>query len=381
MTKGKKLRRICLFLMLISLCGLFTGCKNKDDNAVDESLTVKIGVLLDFTGDKAEESEEMYKAVQLAVDEINEAGGVLTEKLKLELVKKDDGGNYMNSVAGYYQLVDEGVCAVIGTNNSQGMEELIKASSMSNVPIITPSVSDDFVVNASNFVYQSCVSDKYMTEALAYFAQTELGKPRTAMIYSAQSEREQVLYEDFAAEILKRKIDPACVKELEAYDEDSIKAAVGAVIDAGAEAVFAATGSQELELIINEAYRQGYTGVFLGMPECADGLTVTHGYNVYVPCNMALDRESTYVTEFVDKLGKITGDGVRPAYDAVYFIRDAIEKGYLSTSASIALKLPFLAGSTMLGEYVIGAYGDVEKTVDILLVTDDKKSYAGTVFE
>ena len=45
----------------------------------------------------------------------------------------------MNSVAGYYQLAQEGACAVIGTNNSKGMEELVKASASANVPVITPS--------------------------------------------------------------------------------------------------------------------------------------------------------------------------------------------------------------------------------------------------
>ena len=91
---------------------------------------------------------------------------------------------------------------------------------------------------------------------------------------------------------------------------------------------------------------------------CVDGLATTYGYEVYAPV-----------------------EDVRPAYDAVYFIRDAIEEGYLATPTSIALKLPFLEGSTVYGEYTIGAYGNVDKSVDIWLVTDDQKSHAGTIFE
>ena len=95
MTDGRKLRKICLFLMLISVCAMLAGCRKKN-NPTDEPFVVKIGVLLDFTGDKASESERMYDACELAVDEINEAGGVLAEKLEVVLIKKDDGGAYMN---------------------------------------------------------------------------------------------------------------------------------------------------------------------------------------------------------------------------------------------------------------------------------------------
>lgn len=357
MTDGKKLRKICLFFTLISVCALLAGCR-KENSQTDELLVVKIGVLLDFTGDKAEESEQMYKACELAVDEINGAGGVLTEKLEVMLVKKDDGGDYMNSVAGYYQLVEEGVCAVIGTNNSKGVEELIKASSNSNVPIITPSVTEDFVVDAANFMYQSCISDKYMTEALVSFADDELDFSKASILYSAQDEREISLYEDFAAAALKQRLELAYAKELADYDKDSVKAAVTAVMNAEAQIIFVAGDLEALDTVMSEAHSQGYDGVFLVREDCAEGLTTTYGYEVYAPV-----------------------EDVRPAYDAVYFIRDAIEAGYLATPTSIALKLPFLEGSTAYGEYTIGAYGDVDKSVDILRVTNDKRNYAGTIFE
>lgn len=94
----------------------------------------------------------------------------------LELIKMDDAGDYMNSVVGYYKLVEEGVCAVIGTNNSKGMKELINASSSANVPIITPSITDDALVAAANFVYQACFSDKYAMQAMAKLLSTKQNK-------------------------------------------------------------------------------------------------------------------------------------------------------------------------------------------------------------
>ena len=96
---------------------------------------------------------------------------------------------------------------------------------------------------------------------------------------------------------------------------------------------------------------------------------------------MAVDNADVQVKNFVKKLGEVSCDGVRPAYDAVYMLRDAIEAGYLATPASIALKLPFLEGETALGLYIVGAYGDIQKSVDFIRIKDGEAAYCGTVFE
>ena len=129
------------------------------------------------------------------------------------------------------------------------------------------------------------------------------------------------------------------------------------------------------------AEKKGYDGVFIGLPEWNEYAGDTYGYDIYIPVNMAVDKDNEAVKSFAGKLGDVTSDGVRPAYEAVYFIRGAIESGHLATAASIALKLPFLEGSTSLGDYSIGAYGNIDKAVDIVLMCDGEKSYMTTIFE
>lgn len=88
MMKGWKLRLLRLLALLIIVCVGAAACSKKDNDTAQEPFTVKLGVLLDFSGDKKEESEEMYRAVSLAVDEINASGGVLTEGYSIELIKR-----------------------------------------------------------------------------------------------------------------------------------------------------------------------------------------------------------------------------------------------------------------------------------------------------
>lgn len=383
--KGWKLRFLRLMALLIVACVGLTACGKKQENTVQEPFTVKIGVLLDFGGDKKAESEEMYRAISLAADEINSSGGVLTEGYKIELLKKDDEGDYMKSVAGYYQLVQEGACAVIGTNNSEGMEELIKASASANVSIITPSVTDDLLVSAANFVYQACFSDKYMTQALAKLLALEQNKSgisqSVALVCLSEDERYVSLYGDMAASLNSYGIETVYAGEVSGYTEDNIRQTFEKIVSSGAQNVFLPDSPDNIEKLLDIAKKTGYKGAFIGLPEWYEYDGDTYGYNIYVPVNMAVDRDDKAVKDFLGSLGDVTSDGVRPAYDAVYFIRDAIESGYLATPASIALKLPFLEGSTVLGDYSIGAYGNTEKTVDIILMHGREKSYMATMFE
>lgn len=379
-----KFRFLRLLALLVIACFGLTACGEKEESTTEEPFVVKIGVLLDFSGEAKEESEQMYSAAALAVDEINDAGGVLAQGYRIELVKKDDGGDYMNSVAGYYQLAGEGVCAVIGTNNSQGMAELIKASASANVPVITPSVTDDFVVSAANFVYQSCFSDEYMTEALVSFIaarQGELSDSKAALVCLPENERYAALYEDMAASMQSGNINTVYANEISGYTKESLGEIFDEVVKTGADIMFIPAPADELGTIFSTAKECGYEGAFLGLPEWSAYTGKTYGYDVYIPVNMAADREDEAVQNLVRKLGSAACDGVRPAYDAVYFIRDAVETGYLATATSVSLKLPFLEGSTALGDYSIGAYGNAEKTVDIILMNDGGKSYAATVFE
>ena len=58
MMKGWKLRLLRLLALLIIVCVGAAACSKKDNDTAQEPFTVKLGVLLDFSGDKKEESEE-----------------------------------------------------------------------------------------------------------------------------------------------------------------------------------------------------------------------------------------------------------------------------------------------------------------------------------
>ena len=376
-----------LFVILFTMI-LLSGCNGKKIES-DENIVIKIGVILDFSNEKASESEQMFKVMQLAADEINDNGGVLKEHYQVELIKKDDKGEALNAAAAYYQLQEEGALAVIGSNTPECMKQLMDISNQVNISIITPTVSDDFVVKAADFAFQSCISDKYITQAMISYLCEEIGEKKVAVIYNPLDSDEIVLYEDFITSALSKNMEIAYAAEYDAALDESIIEVFKAIEKSGTRYVYVPAGKENYtKIILNAAKEAGYSGSFLGMLKQIEE-NDTCGYDIIVPVNMSADSEKKDTLAFIDKVKtrfdivqdiKNT-DKLRTSYDAVYMIIDAIEKGYLPTSAMVALKLPFLEGNLLTGYYEIGAYGNVKKAVDIICVKDSDSKYITTVFE
>lgn len=388
-------KKIYILIVALVLCIMLGACQNEKEQVPDQG-NIKLGVLLDFSGANKADSDALFAAMQMAVDEINTVG-VLEDKKKIELVKKDDAGDCMQSVAGYYQLVQEGVCAVIGTNNAIGMEHLISASANSNVPVITPVVSNDTIVDASNFCFQSGYADAYLAKAYVSFACSFLKADKVATIFSKDKtefsnlpnnhkDRFLSLYEDFSEAVLNSELELSYAEELKEVEYNAVLKAFDKIIDNQTDMVFVAVSPDDMENIVLPAARsKGYTGAFFGTMEMIN-INDTSDYDIYVPVGLAKDNPKEYVQTFIDNLSKyitsadITTD-VRAAYEAVYILRDAMEAGYLATSTSIALKLPFLEGSLLLGEYEMGAYGNLSKSLDFVLKNNLSVTYMTTIFE
>ncbi len=119
-----------LFLVLVLTLPLFTGCKK-------EAGTIKLGLEGPMTGDYAYEGQGFEKAVQLLVDQTNEAGGFLGQQI--ELVIEDDAGDPTQAALVAQRLVDAGVVAVIGAYNSTATEPASEIYNDAGLLHVTPS--------------------------------------------------------------------------------------------------------------------------------------------------------------------------------------------------------------------------------------------------
>jgi branched-chain amino acid transport system substrate-binding protein len=160
---------------------------------------LKIGVLLDFTGDLAEFGPAMENGAKLAAKNINDAGGVLGKDIVLK--RSDSQTNPTAAVEGARQLVDvEGVSAIVGSLSSGVTlavaeavtipDKIVQISPASTSPALTAVVDNDFL-------FRTTLSDAAQGLILAKLA-NELGYKKVSTIY-VNNAYGQGLSENFAA--------------------------------------------------------------------------------------------------------------------------------------------------------------------------------------
>lgn len=89
-TYSLKARFMCMALLMV----IFSSCNNTKDGD-----TVKIGAILGLTGNSGSLGEDTRNGIQLAIDEQNEKGGLLSKKIELVVEDSKTDGNTGVSIA------------------------------------------------------------------------------------------------------------------------------------------------------------------------------------------------------------------------------------------------------------------------------------------
>ena len=165
-----------------------------------ETNTIKIGLSGPLTGYAAVYGTAVVNAAQMAVDEINAAGGL--NGIMLELEATDDMNKKTKVQANYEYLVDWGMQVSLGCVTSGPALEFAKLSKEDNVFFLTPSASADAVCAEANG-YQMCFADKKQGKAAAeYF--NKLGISKIGVKLSDDTSADEYAYShDIYAEFIE----------------------------------------------------------------------------------------------------------------------------------------------------------------------------------
>lgn len=100
------------FLLIFSL--FLSACSNESSSGGngDSDGEILVGVILPVTGNNATDGKDMLNAMEMAVEEVNNDGGVLGKKIKLEVA--DDACDPQTATTAANKLVSMEVVAVVG---------------------------------------------------------------------------------------------------------------------------------------------------------------------------------------------------------------------------------------------------------------------------
>lgn len=177
------MKRLLAWLMALALllCAVPAMAENVAVPGNDD--TVYLGIVCAVTGNNKLTGELNLNGAQLAVDEINAAGGILGKKV--ELVVADEIDNLQASVNATNKLLnDERISGIVGTNFSQNILAVIDAINEYGVPYMACGSNDLISAEGSPWVYQPRNFDALGASILAKYAYETLGVKNPAILYS-----------------------------------------------------------------------------------------------------------------------------------------------------------------------------------------------------
>lgn len=333
---------------------MLAGCGSSKTETTDASTTTesstsasgetfKIGSIGPATGGAAVYGLAVQHGAELAIKEINAAGGI--NGYQIEFNFQDDECDNEKSVNAYNTLKDWGMQMLVGTTTSGCCIAVAAESSNDNMFQITPSGSSFDCISTNDNVYQVCFTDPNQGIATAQYIGANNVAEKIAVIYDSSDVYSSGIYEKFVAEAANQPFEIVSAEAFTADNKTDFSVQLQKAKDAGADLVFLPIYYTEASLILTQANAMGYTPKFFGC-DGLDGIlgvenfdvALAEGVMLLTPFAADADDEATksFVTAFEAAYGETPNQFAADAYDAVYIIKAAAEKSGVTPADSIS---------------------------------------------
>ncbi len=298
----------------------------KEGDYTADNTEYVIGGTGPLTGDTASYGISVQQGAQLAVDEINAAGGLNGVNFKLDM--KDDKALPADASTGYDSLYESGMQASIGSVTSGAAESFANRADEDGVFSLTPSASADKVINASNYAFRVCFGDPdngvLSAEKLA--AEYE----NIGVIYDTSDAYSSGIYDAFKAKMAELNVT-YIEQSFDAENNRDFSTQVEALKDC--DVIFLPIYYTEAGLIAKACVAKGCDAFLFGC-DGLDGVaaqidsTVTNKISYITPfdVNSTDAKVSAFVTAYETKYGSKPDQFAADGYDAVYVIFNAMKK-------------------------------------------------------
>ena len=342
---------------------------------------IKIAAIFAKTGIAAVQNAAYIQVIELAVEEINDTGGVLGRPM--ELIVLDNKSTPIGSTLAAKEAVRQQVTAVVGSGLSSHSLAAAPILQKEGIPMITPVSTNPKVTHIGNYIFRVCFIDSFQGAAMAKFAYTDLGA-RTA--------------------VALRNIDEAYCVTLGEYFINAFKQLGGKILLDGnyrgkavdfsdllnktktlsPDVVYIPGYTRDSGLIIKQAASIGVKSTFLGGDAWAEifkyaGTAANGSYHSApwhpdVQFEKSLHLKNLYQKKFKKQ---ITNTSQPLSYDATMVLADAIRRANSLDRAKIRdalAKTKGFQGAT--GNITLDKYGDPQgKEVIILKLENGRRIY------
>ncbi len=356
------IKRLLLAVVVVSLLVSAAAC------GTDEPETIKIGVVLDLSGDLAPMGARMLNGARLAAEEINAAGGVLGKDIVL--VEEDGKTDPAAGLDRVKKLIEiDGVQAIVGPMISGSSKLAIPYAKDHSVPCITMSATafELSEMDGTEWFFRACLLDdaqgRVLSEVVVDGGYTKLATIVLNNLYGKGVQA--ALVEGLQEKGWAGKV----VAEVE-YDEakKDYRTELGQIKDSGPDVVLLVSYADDGIMIFKQALEMGLdTIAWLGCDgNYGSGLfkeprSAEFMEKAIVAGTRTVGFGSTYeqfVTKYTAKFGEAPEIYCDTTYDAVYAAAKAIEAAGEYDGAAIRDALTKLSFEGASGPISFDARGD-----------------------
>ncbi len=372
------------------------ACKKRQPTSNESSIqqptesslnkTIRIGEVGSMTGSEATFGASTHQGIELAVKEINAAGGIQGRPLELFLV--DDQSKPDEAATGITKLISQDkVLAVLGEVASSRSMAMAAIAQDSKIPMITPSSTNPKVTEQGDYIFRVCFIDPFQGQVMAKFALSDLKAKRVAILRDIKSDYSAGLSQ-FFAEAFQKGGGKIVLEESYSSGDMDFKSQLTAIRTTKPDAILVPGYYTEVGLIARQARELGISVPLLGgdgwdSPKLAEigGKAIENSYfsNHYTNENKDPAIQN-FITKFKSSYGTVPDGLAAMGYDAAMILADSMKRAKSLSPADIRNALATTKDFPgVTGKITIDAKRNAIKSAVVLKVENGYFKYQTTV--
>src|SRR5215467_4083990 len=348
--------------------------------------TIKIGEFGSLTGDNASFGTSQNNGVQMAVQEINDSGGVLGKKIQL-LVEDNETKQGETTTIARKLISQDHVVALIGEVASSKSLEAAPIAQEAKIPQIATAATNPRVTQTGDYIFRVCFTDDFQAVVIARFVLEKLKEKNIAFMTDVKQDY-SVGLTNIAKDYLEKNGANIVKEQSYSSGDKDFRAQLTDIKSANPDVIIITGYYPEASLIAKQARQFGIKATLVG-GDGRDGssLIPVGGKAIegaYFSNHFSTEDKSPLVQDFVkkykQKYNAVPDAFAALGYDATKLLADAIKRAGSTDPEKIRAAIQETEGFPgVSGKITIGKDRNAVKSAVIVTIKDGALKYAETI--
>jgi len=348
--------------------------------------TIKIGEFGSLSGDNASFGTSQNNGVQMAVEEINAAGGVLGKKIDLTVEDNMTKQGETTTIARKLISQDH-VVAIIGEVASSKTLEAAPIAQAAKIPLIATAATNPKVTQTGDYVFRVCFTDDFQAVVIARFVLEKLKQKKIAFMTDVKQDY-SVGLTNIAKDYLAKNGGNIVKEQSYSSGDKDFRAQLTDIKSANPDVIIITGYYPEASLIAKQARQFGIKATLVGGDGWDGSSLIPVGgkaiEGAYFSNHFSTEDKSPLVQDFVkkykQKYNAVPDAFAALGYDATKLLADAIKRAGSTDPEKIRAAIQDTKEFPgVSGKITIGTDRNAVKSAVIVTIKDGALKYAETI--